>query len=383
MYWTLIKTGLIRKRTRTFLTIMSLFVAFLLFGSLQTFTSIFTGSVKGLSAKNIIVMPRYDLFGKQPLSVAQYIETLDGVEKVMYFDILMADSIESMMDGVVFAASPNFFDVYTRFATTDEAEEALKSTQSAAIVGKLMAKEKGIKIGDKLSLKASSMNSDGTYNWSFDVVGFYTVDKLTGDEMGAIVNWGAFDEARLTEKGTVSMIMAQISDSTLADSISNQIDERFMNSSYATRSGPESMLAVEMAGEIADIKLIMNAILLSVFFTILLVSANTMAQSIRERTIDIGVLKCLGYKDRQLFTSVILEAIFLTFVATAMGLLATLLLIPVVVELSDGMLANTFNLDLKIIFNGFLLGLLVAFLAAAIPSYQALTLKVVDALRKD
>lgn len=383
MYWTLIKTGLIRKRIRTFLTIMSLFVAFLLYGSLQTFSSIFTGSVKGLSAQNLIVMPRYDMFGKLPISVAQYVESLDGVEDVLYFDYLIPIKIESMMDGVVFASSPNFFDIYTRFQASDEAKQALKSSRSSTIVGKLMAEKKGIKIGDKLSFKSTSMNQDGSYNWSFDVVGFYTVTQFGGDEMAAIVNYESVDEARLSEKGTISMIMARIANPNMADSISDKVDNRFMNSSYATRTGPESMMAVEMASEVADIELIMTAILLSVFFTILLVSANTMSQSIRERTIEIGVLKCLGYKDRQLFVSVMLEATFLTFCATGLGLLGTLLLIPVVEQLSDGVLANTFNLELEIIFGGFILGLIVAFLAASVPAYQALTLRVVDALRKD
>ncbi len=226
------------------------------------------------------------------------------------------------------------------------------------------------------------MNQDGSYNWSFDVVGFYTVTQLAGDEMAAIVNYESVDEARLSEKGTISMIMARIANPNMADSISDKVDDRFMNSSYATRTGPESMMAVEMASEVADIELIMTAILLSVFFTILLVSANTMSQSIRERTIEIGVLKCLGYKDRQLFVSVMLEATFLTFCATGLGLLGTLLLIPVVEQLSDGVLANTFNLELEIIFGGFILGLIVAFLAASVPAYQALTLRVVDALRK-
>ena len=362
---------------------MSLFVAFLLYGSLQTFSSIFTGSVKGLSAQNLIVMPRYDMFGKLPISVAQYVESLDGVEDVLYFDYLIPIKIESMMDGVVFASSPNFFDIYTRFQASDEAKQALKSSRSSTIVGKLMAEKKGIKIGDKLSFKSTSMNQDGSYNWSFDVVGFYTVTQFGGDEMAAIVNYEPVDEARLSEKGTISMIMARIANPNMADSISDKVDNRFMNSSYATRTGPESMMAVEMASEVADIELIMTAILLSVFFTILLVSANTMSQSIRERTIEIGVLKCLGYKDRQLFVSVMLEATFLTFCATGLGLLGTLLLIPVVEQLSDGVLANTFNLELEIIFGGFILGLIVAFLAASVPAYQALTLRVVDALRKD
>ena len=382
MYWTLVKIGLIRKRLRTFLTIMSMFVAFVLYGSLNTLSGLFTGSIEGLSADNIIVMPRYNMLGKLPYSHVNYIETLEGVEEVMYMDFLISDSIESMMEGVAYAVSPNFFDVYDRFEATEQAILALKSNPNATIVGQLMADQKGLRIGDRLNTESSSLNIDGTYNWSFEVVGFYTAKQIKGDELGAIINWPAFDEARMSEKGTLGTIMVKATSPEVGEKISKQIDEQFMNSSYATRSGPESMVAVEMAGEIADVELIVNSILLSVFFTILLVSSNTLAQSIRERTSDIGVLKCLGYKDNIIFISVILEAITICFSAVLMGLLVTALIIPAIEIMSGGILEDTVSLSLEIVLGGFLIGLLIALMSAAVPAYQALRLKVVDALRE-
>ena len=382
MYWTLVKIGLIRKRLRTFLTIMSMFIAFVLYGSLNTLSGLFTGSIEGLSADNIIVMPRYNMLGKLPYSHVNYIETLEGVEEVMYMDFLISDSIESMMEGVAYAVSPNFFDVYDRFEATEQAILALKSNPNATIVGQLMADQKGLKIGDRLNTESSSLNIDGTYNWSFEVVGFYTAKQIKGDELGAIINWPAFDEARMSEKGTLGTIMVKATSPEVGEKISKQIDEQFMNSSYATRSGPESMIAVEMAGEIADVELIVNSILLSVFFTILLVSSNTLAQSIRERTSDIGVLKCLGYKDNIIFISVILEAVTICFSAVLMGLLVTALIIPAIEIMSGGILEDTVSISLEIVLGGFLIGLLIALMSAAVPAYQALRLRVVDALRE-
>ena len=382
MYWTLVKIGLIRKRLRTFLTIMSMFVAFVLYGSLNTLSGLFTGSIEGLSADNIIVMPRYNMLGKLPYSHVNYIETLEGVEEVMYMDFLISDSIESMMEGVAYAVSPNFFDVYDRFEATEQAILALKSNPNATIVGQLMADQKGLRIGDRLNTKSSSLNIDGSNNWSFEVVGFYTAKQIKGDELGAIINWPAFDEARMSEKGTLGTIMVKATSSEVGEKISKQIDEQFMNSSYATRSGPESMVAVEMAGEIADVELIVNSILLSVFFTILLVSSNTLAQSIRERTSDIGVLKCLGYKDNIIFISVILEAVTICFSAVLLGLLVTALIIPAIEIMSGGILEDTVSISLEIVLGGFLIGLLIALMSAAVPAYQALRLRVVDALRE-
>ena len=382
MYWTLVKIGLIRKRLRTFLTIMSMFVAFVLYGSLNTLSGLFTGSIEGLSADNIIVMPRYSMLGKLPYSHVNYIETLEGVEEVMYMDFLISDTIESMMEGVAYAVSPNFFDVYDRFEATEQAILALKSNPNATIVGQLMADQKGLRIGDRLNTESSSLNIDGTNNWSFEVVGFYTAKQIKGDELGAIINWPAFDEARMSEKGTLGTIMVKATSPEVGEKISKQIDEQFMNSSYATRSGPESMVAVEMAGEIADVELIVNSILLSVFFTILLVSSNTLAQSIRERTSDIGVLKCLGYKDNIIFISVILEAVTICFSAVLLGLLVTALIIPAIEIMSGGILEDTVSISLEIVLGGFLIGLLIALMSAAVPAYQALRLRVVDALRE-
>ena len=382
MYWTLVKIGLIRKRLRTFLTIMSMFIAFALYGTLNTVSSIFTGAIEGTSAENIIVMPRYDMFGKLPYSHVQFIETLDGVEDFMVMDYLISDGLESMMDGVVYATSPNFFDVFDRFEASDESKLALKTNPNAAIVGQLMADQKGLKIGDIIYTKANSLNTDGSYNWSFEVAGFYTAKQIKGDEMGAVINWDTFDEARMNQKGTIGMIMVKAQSAEEGEIISQKIDERFMNSSYATRSGPESMMAVEMAGEIADVELIVNSILMSVFFTILLVSSNTLAQSIRERTNDIGVLKCLGYKDFTIFISVILEAIAICFSAVLLGLLLTALMIPALETLSGELFSDVVSLSSGIIIGGFLIGLLIAFISAAVPAYQALNLKVVDALRE-
>ncbi len=339
MFWTLVKIGLIRKRLRTFLTIMSMFIAFVLYGSLNTLSGLFTGSIEGLSADNIIVMPRYNMLGKLPYSHVNYIETLEGVEEVMYMDFLISDSIESMMEGVAYAVSPNFFDVYDRFEATEQAILALKSNPNATIVGQLMADQKGLKIGDRLNTESSSLNIDGTYNWSFEVVGFYTAKQIKGDELGAIINWPAFDEARMSEKGTLGTIMVKATSPEVGEKISKQIDEQFMNS-------------------------------------------NTLAQSIRERTSDIGVLKCLGYKDNIIFISVILEAVTICFSAVLMGLLVTALIIPAIEIMSGGILEDTVSISLEIVLGGFLIGLLIALMSAVVPAYQALRLRVVDALRE-
>ena len=183
-------------------------------------------------------------------------------------------------------------------------------------------------------------------------------------------------------KGTTSYIMAKVLSPELADSVSNKIDKNFENSDRATRSGPENQIAMEMVGEFGDIELIMNLILSAVFFTILLVTGNTMSQAVRERTADLAVLKSIGYGDLQLFISVMLEAFIIIFSGLILGLGLTLLMIPAIVAASQGMAEDVLYLSNSSILLAFSIGVFVSFVSAFMPAWQALRLKVVDALAK-
>ena len=382
MYWVLIKASLFRKKIRTFLTIASISIAFLLFGLLNSMSAIFTGSMQGMSADIIMVMPKYNMFGTQPYTNVEYVKSLEGVEKVTHMTMLESDPLGSMFDGMIFAADENLYDVYPRFQATEEHKEAMLQRPDGVLVGKLLADQKGFKIGDKVRTKASFKHEDGTFNWEFEVVGFYTVKNLTGDELGIMANYKYIDDSRMTMKGTTGYIIAKVLSPELADSISNKIDKNFENSDRATRSGPENQLAMEMVGDFGDIELIMNLILSAVFFTILLVTGNTMSQAVRERTADLAVLKSIGYGDFQLFVSVMLEAFIIIFSGLILGLGITLLMIPLIVAASQDMLADALYLTSSAFISAFLIGVLVSFVSSFMPARQALKLKVVDALAK-
>ena len=382
MYWVLIKASLFRKKIRTFLTIASISIAFLLFGLLNSMSAIFTGSMQGMSADIIMVMPKYNMFGTQPYTNVEYVKSLEGVEKVTHMTMLESDPLGSMFDGMIFAADENLYDVYPRFQATEEHKEAMLQRPDGVLVGQLLADQKGFKIGDKVRTKASFKHEDGTFNWEFEVVGFYTVKNLTGDELGIMANYKYIDDSRMTMKGTTGYIIAEVLSPELADSISNKIDKNFENSDRATRSGPENQLAMEMVGDFGDIELIMNLILSAVFFTILLVTGNTMSQAVRERTADLAVLKSIGYGDFQLFVSVMLEAFIIIFSGLILGLGITLLMIPLIVAASQDMLADALYLTSSAFISAFLIGVLVSFVSSFMPARQALKLKVVDALAK-
>ena len=381
MYWTLIKAGVLRKKVRSVLTVLSVSIAFLLFGLLQAASPIFTGQMDGLRADLVMTMSRYSMVGKIPYSHVEFIKEIEEVESVLYMDYITSVSQDSMLDGITVAMGGDI-EIYERFKISNEDLKAFKNLKIGALVGEAFAIEKGISIGDRVFVKSLSMNADGTYDWEFEVVGLYN-SSPKADEMGIVVNYDYFEDSRISDKGTVAVIVSKVSNPEFADVISQKIDDEFTNSSWATRSGPESQLAASMMAEFGDIELIINAILSAVFFTILLVTGNTISQSVRERTTDLAVLKTLGYQDNQIFIMVLLEALFLILLGVFTGLGMSLLSIPAINAASGGLIEGLFFLTTEKLLLACFIGVLVSFVSSIMPAYKALNLKVVDALRSD
>jgi putative ABC transport system permease protein len=381
MYWTLIKAGVLRKKVRSVLTVLSVSIAFLLFGLLQAASPIFTGQMDGLRADLVMTMSRFSMVGKIPYSHVEFIKEIEGVESVLYMDYITSVSQDSMLDGITVAMGGDI-EIYERFKISNEDLKAFRNLKIGALVGEAFAIEKDISIGDRVFVKSLSMNADGTYDWEFEVVGLYN-SSPKADEMGIVVNYDYFEDSRISNKGTVAAIVSKVSNPEFADVISQKIDDEFTNSSWATRSGPESQLAASIMADFGDIELIINAILSAVFFTILLVTGNTISQSVRERTTDLAVLKTLGYQDNQIFIMVLLEALFLILLGVFTGLGMSLLSIPAINAASGGLMEGLFFLTTEKLLLACFIGVLVSFVSSIMPAYKALNLKVVDALRSD
>ena len=381
MYWTLIKAGVLRKKVRSVLTVLSVSIAFLLFGLLQAASPIFTGQMDGLRADLVMTMSRYSMVGKIPYSHVEFIKEIEEVESVLYMDYITSVSQDSMLDGITVAMGGDI-EIYERFKISNEDLKAFKNLKIGALVGEAFAIEKDISIGDRVFVKSLSMNADGTYDWEFEVVGLYN-SSPKADEMGIVVNYDYFEDSRVSDKGTVAVIISKVSNPEFADIISQKIDNEFTNSSWATRSGPESQLAASIMADFGDIELIINAILSAVFFTILLVTGNTISQSVRERTTDLAVLKTLGYQDNQIFIMVLLESLFLILLGVFTGLGMSLLSIPAINAASGGLMEGLFFLTTEKLLLACFIGVLVSFVSSIMPAYKALNLKVVDALRSD
>jgi len=382
VYWVLVKAGVFRKKVRSLLTTFSVIVAFFLYGLLHSADPLFDGAVGEINAERMIMMPKHDMmFGRIPQSHINYLESIDSVTDVAWIDMLSMD-INSMMENIpIFAISDDYFEVMDRFKASANEKEAFFSNRTGALVGKAAADIKGWKPGDLISIPTFSAKNDGSNVWEFYVEGIYTTSPAA-DELGIMVRHEYVEEARANNKGTVSMIIFNLDDPTKADQISNIIDNNFKNSAYATFTGNEITLSQKMLSDIGNIKLIITSIISAVFFTLLLVTANTMSQSVRERTSDIAILKSLGYKDMQIFISILLESNFIILIGAAFGLGFTVMTVPLIDQASGGLTGGLIVFDIFQVLRGILIGVLMASLAGILPAYQAYKLKVVDALAK-
>ena len=332
-YLPLLWAGLFRKKTRTVLTLLSVLVAFLLFGLLQAVKVAFDSGVDSADAKRLLTTARYSIIEPLPISYLRRIEQVPGVVAVAHADWFGAKYQNESNAFPVFAVDPRrYLDMYPEFTITPEHREAFAKTRSGAVAGQRLVDRFGWKLGQKLPISSEiHLKTDGSLHWEFDLVGIFDADDpaVRGNTDMVLINVAYFDEARLAGKGTTGWYIERIADSGQAKAISAQIDAMFMNSPDETKTQPEKEFAIGFAKQIGDIGALVTRILAAVFFTILLLTGNTMAQSIRERIPELAILKTLGFSDGKVTLLVLAEAGLLLLLGGGAGMAIAVGLMPV------------------------------------------------------
>jgi len=221
---------------------------------------------------------------------------------------------------------------------------------------------------------------DNSTAWEFNICGIFDANRKGVDTTPFFFNYEYFDEARLFGTGNVGWYVIRIADPAKAPEIAKRIDDEFANSPAETKTTTEKAFLTAFAKQIGDIAAIIRAIVTAVFFTILLVAANTMAQSVRERTSELAVLKTLGFSDGLILVLVLVESSVVTLVGGGIGL-ALAWLFALGGDPTNGMLPSFFlpNSDLV---SGALYASLLGLIAGLLPAVQAMRLRIVDALRR-
>ncbi|MGH9197746.1 MAG: ABC transporter permease, partial [Acidimicrobiia bacterium] len=336
----LIWRNLLRRKARTTFTFLCVLVAFLLFGVLAAIRTAFTLGVELTGRDRLILLHKISLIQPLPLSYRDRIQAIPGVVDVAHaswFGGIYQDPKYSM-----FAQLPvepeRYLRLYPEFQLPPEQKKAWLETRNGAVVGRKTAEQFGWKVGDRVPIQPTIWRKRQGGAWEFIISGIYDVAEKGGDNTQFLFHYDYFDETREFGEGLVGWYIIRINDPQRAVEIAKRIDATFANSAYETETSTEKAFIEGFSNQIGDIGAIITAIASAVFFTVLLVAGNTMAQSIRERTNELAVLKTLGYSNQRVLALVLLESCALTGLAGLFGLGAAWMLITVMGDPTGGFL---------------------------------------------
>lgn len=383
-YLPLIWAELFRRKTRTILTLLSILAAFLLFGLLNGVRDSFAQAGQSAAgAERLQTGSRLSFIQALPLSLHARIAQVEGVEAVTYANWFGGAYQDPRNQIFSFAVAPNYLDLYPEIAVDPKQREAFNNTRTGVLVGEALMKRFGWEVGQRIPLQSTIFpNRDGSKNWEFDIVGVLSAtDKKSGgwyDQM-LLLQWKYFDESTPYNQGQAGWYVSRVADVNQADRVAKAIDALSANSAHETKTMTEQAATASWMKQMADIGLIVGSIMGAVFFTLLLLTGNTMAQAVRERIPELAVLKTIGFRDGAVLGLVLAESVVLVLIGGVLGLGLAAVLGPMVSAGSGGVIslppmsAGSWLLGL---------GLMIAIglLVGALPALRAMRLNIVDAL---
>lgn len=383
-YLYFILKNLTRKKVRTTLTILSITIAFLLFGLLRTLSMAFEGGARVEGEDRLVSINKVTLIQPLPYSYLHKVSALDGVEKVTMSSWFGGYYQDRKNQFPQFPIDPNvFFDIYKdTLALPAEQLSAFKANRQGAVIGKALADKFQWKLGDRVPLIGLFPKKDGSTNWDFVVEGIFTAKTAGGQTNMMYFHHDYFDKARQYGEGTIGWMIVKVKDPKQSARVATAIDALFQNSSAETKTDSEKEFAKSFAKQFGDIGLMTTLILSAVFFTMLLVAGNTMAQSFRERIPEFAILKTLGFSDVTVMLMVLVEAMLVCVLGGLLGLFLAKLILAVV----GPALATTFPglvMSNAVMATGFAWVLLLGLVTGFIPAVQGLRLNIINALRRN
>jgi putative ABC transport system permease protein len=383
-FFHLIWCNLKRKKLRTSLTLLSILVAFILFGLLMAIKQALAGGLSMTRQDRLVVRHKVSIIQMLPESYKARMARIPGVALATHqtwFGGIYQDPKNFFMQNPV--VPEEFLDMHPEVILSPEQKKAWLETRTGAIVGRKTADRFHWKIGDKVPIQSSIWSKqDGSRLWEFEIVGIYDGDKKENDTTPLFFRYDYFDEARRTgAKGLVGWYTIRVKDPAQAAEVAKRVDQEFENSDAETKTEPEGAFVQAWMSQIGNIVLIVSAILGAVFFTILLVTGNTMSQAVRERTGELGVLKAIGFTNAQVMSLVLAESCLLTILGGILGLGLACLLVPVLAKALAGLLP-LFSLPTHDLFVGLGLSIALGLVTGIFPALQAMRLRVADALRR-
>jgi putative ABC transport system permease protein len=376
----LIFANLFRKKIRLILTVGSFAVALFLFAFLAVVRNAFNRGADIAGADRLVTIDRVSIINLIPLKYRDQILQISGVKSVTHNNWF----------GGVYQDEKNFFpqfvidpenqrQVFPELIVPDEQWNVFLKDRQGAIAGAKTAERFHWKIGDRIPIQTTLY---GGGSWEFNLDGIYHGERPEMDETQFWLQWDYFEERIPQEiKGQIGWYVLRVNNPDDSPRIAKAIDDKFANSSSETKTETESAFAAGWVKQFGNIQFLIMSIGSVVFFTLLLVTGNTMAISVRERTAELAVLKAIGYSGRRILIFILAESLVIALAGGLLGLALALLAVPALAKALNGMLPQLL-LDPSILVLGLISALVVGIASGILPGLGAMRMRVVEAFRR-
>ena len=379
----LVRKNLFRRKLRAALMIVSILIAFMIFGVLAGFYRAFTAGEDRAAADRLITVNKINFTQPMPIAYFNRVRAVDGVRQVTHanwFGGYYQDPKNFLM---TLAIEPvTYFDMYrSELDIPPEQLQAFISDRSSAVIGESMARKWGWKVGDRVPVASNifTQRSNGSHTWDFTIAGIVKgkAEQVSTDFL--LFQYAYFDETRTFGKDTIGWLILQTNSPENNDRVARTIDAMFANSIAETSTDTEKAFGKAFAAQFGNIALIVFLVVGAAFVTILMIVGNTMALSIRERTREIGVLKTLGFSGPRILRMVLGESVLLALLGGLPGL-AIAALITIALRASLANIAPAFAVSPVIALEGIALMIALGLFTGVIPALNAMRLKIATAL---
>ena len=380
-YAYLVWKNLWRRKTRTILTLLSVLVAFVLFGLLSALQYAFSLGADVANADRLVTIHRVSLIQPLPISYWQRIRATPGVADVTHANWFGGYYQEWRNQAPQFPVdAESYLRIYPELRLPREQREAWLANRTGAIVGRSLAEQFGWKVGDRIPIQATIWTQKGGGRvWEFDIDGIFDVDAERGGDAYLLFHYDYFNEARAFGEDQVGWFVLRVAEEADATAVAAAIDQQFANSPAETKTSTERAFAESFARQFGDIGLIVSGVLGAVFFTILLVAGNTMAHAVRERIPELAVLKTLGFTDGSVFALVLAESISIVLIGGVLGMALAWAAVGGLAQAVSAYLPGLF-IPGEALGRALLYIVLVGLVAGLFPALQARRLTIIEAL---
>jgi putative ABC transport system permease protein len=379
----LVRKNLFRRKLRAALMIVSILIAFMIFGVLAGFHRAFTAGEDRAAADRLITVNKINFTQPLPIAYFNRVRAVDGVRQITHanwFGGYYQDPKNFLMTLAVEPAT--YFDVYrSEFDIPPEQLQAFIRDRSSAVIGESLARKWGWKVGDRVPVASNifSQRSNGGHTWDFTIAGIVKGKTEQAGTDFLLFQYAYFDETRSFGKDTIGWLILQTNSPENNDRVAKTIDAMFANSTAETSTDTEKAFGKAFAAQFGNIALIVFLVVGAAFVTILMIVGNTMALSIRERTREIGVLKTLGFSGPRILRMVLGESVLLALLGGLPGL-AIAALITIALRASLANIAPAFAVSPDIALQGIALMIALGLFTGVIPALNAMRLKIATAL---